>query len=219
MAAKATPKKQQRLGRPVGGGNEPEAARELLLDAAERCLIKSGYRASTMEVIAREAGYTRTIAYRHFNNRAELDLALLQRGTLRQIGNLLERIGTGADLATLVTESAVLIATDLVEDPLFKVFAEQTDGGNIANMLTGAPQYIGYVESLLDGLVGGKGILRESLRHRDVAQYLLGFAMNLLVSVTPSWDDPDELRRYVRTFVLPAILAEPPEPESVFDPI
>ena len=42
-------------GRPVGGGITPEESREAFLDAAERLFISPGYRASTMEKIARES--------------------------------------------------------------------------------------------------------------------------------------------------------------------
>lgn len=105
----------KRLGRPVGGGNQPEEAQRLLLDAAERALATHGYRAATMDVIAREAGYTRTMLYRHFANRGELFEALLQRATRRVVRRVAEQVGS--DPAEVIVEAYVMIATQLVGEP------------------------------------------------------------------------------------------------------
>lgn len=204
----------KRLGRPAGGGNEPGRAREVLLDAAERALIKLGYRALTMESIAREGGYTRAIIYRHFSTRNDLFEALLRRGTQRVVQRVRNQIGPFADFATIVTESLVMVATKLADDPLHSVFAEYTDTGAVASILSNAQRYTDFVESLLEPLVGDE--LRDGLRTGDAAQYLVIVAMNLLLGMVPGSDDPDQVRRYVAVFVLPAILKDPPEPGMVF---
>lgn len=215
---KAPPKRGR--GRPVGGGNEPEQARETLLDAAERVLIQHGYRAATMEMIAREAGYTRTIMYRHFQTRDDLLAALLQRGTLRQIAAMLARLGPNPDLVTLIVEANVLVATEMASDPLFAVFAERTDTGTVAELLVNAKPYMDFLEPMFDQMVQADStFLREGIRSADAAKFMVGTAMSLLLGLVPGADDPDQVRRYTTSFILPAIMASPPTPTPVFSPL
>jgi len=194
----------------VGGGNQPEEAQRLLLDAAERALATHGYRAATMDVIAREAGYTRTMLYRHFANRGELFEALLQRATRRVVRRVADRVGS--DPAEVIVEAYVTIATQLVGEPLYTIFAEQAGAGSVAVLLTNAGPYIDFVDSLLTPLAGDA--LRDDLQTRDVAQFLLTIAMNFVLGMVPGSDDPAVVRHYVRSFVLPAVLADRPQPFS-----
>ena len=59
---------------------ERAARREALLDAAVACIRREGAGAS-MEDIAREAGVTKPILYRHFRHRADLEDAIATRFT------------------------------------------------------------------------------------------------------------------------------------------
>jgi hypothetical protein len=55
------------------------------------------------------------------------------------------------------------------------------------------------------------------LRPGDVGQFIIATALAMLLGVIPDIDRPQTARRYVETFVLPAILAEPPAPRAVFE--
>ncbi|CPW64336.1 Probable transcriptional regulator%2C TetR family [Mycobacteroides abscessus] len=46
--------------------------------------------------------------------------------------------------------------------------------------------------------------------------YVLSVALSLLLGLIPGTDNPEQVRRYVRVFVLPTLLADPPQPEAVF---
>jgi AcrR family transcriptional regulator len=209
----------RRLGRPIGGGNEPGQAKEALLDAAERSLAKHGYSASTMEVIAREAGYTRAIIYRHFSTRDQLLQAALKRTTFRYIADVMERHGE-TDLSTLLVESFVMLMTELARDPLYATFAERNEADNVATLLANAAPYVTFAESVIDDMTkNGEAFLREGIRTVDVAKFLVVSALNFLVGIVPGADDPDQVRRYVTVFVLPAIMADPPRPCAVFKPL
>jgi AcrR family transcriptional regulator len=63
---------------------------------AERSFIVRGYRASTMETIARDAGYFRAAMYRQFPNREHLVDALIRRTTQRHMVRITERQHVGA---------------------------------------------------------------------------------------------------------------------------
>jgi TetR/AcrR family transcriptional regulator len=62
----------------------PAAERRVaLLDTACRTFAKSGYRGATTAEIAREAGVTEPILYRHFGSKRGLYLACLEEASLR----------------------------------------------------------------------------------------------------------------------------------------
>ena len=98
-------------GRPVGGGNNTEQARQVLLDAAEQFFIDGGSGTFTMEVIAAEAGYSRSAIYRQFATRKELITALVQRTTQRHMLAMLQQVAADATPVDLLIDSLVIVAT------------------------------------------------------------------------------------------------------------
>lgn len=64
--------------------------------------------------------------------------------------------------------------------------------------------------------VYGTDRLRPGLAIPDAARYVLSIALALLMGAVPGTEDPDQIRRYITTFVLPALLTDPPPPTSVF---
>ena len=53
--------------------------REQILAAATRAFARAGFAATSLDDVAREAGITRVILYRHFESKAELYRAVLER--------------------------------------------------------------------------------------------------------------------------------------------
>ncbi|GAA0394374.1 hypothetical protein GCM10009530_52280 [Microbispora corallina] len=83
-----------------GEGEEREAPvrrlrradrREQILDAATRAFARAGFTATGLDDVASEAGVTRVILYRHFDSKADLYRAVLDRGFAR----LEESVGAG----------------------------------------------------------------------------------------------------------------------------
>jgi AcrR family transcriptional regulator len=65
--------------------------RAQVLDAATRAFARAGFAATSLDDIAAEAGVTRVILYRHFESKADLYRAVLERGGER----LAAQVGTG----------------------------------------------------------------------------------------------------------------------------
>jgi AcrR family transcriptional regulator len=65
--------------------------RAQVLDAATRAFARAGFAATGLDDIAVEAGVTRVILYRHFESKADLYRAVLERGGER----LAAQVGTG----------------------------------------------------------------------------------------------------------------------------
>lgn len=209
----------RRRGRPPGGGNPPEYARELLLDAAERSFARRGYRASTMQVIAREAGYSRAVIYRHFATRDGLLDALVVRVAARKIAEITTRLELLREPGALVTESLVIVATEVAHDPLLRVISEHTDEGNVAALIARSVTLSELLAGLYEiGFEQAGEQLRAGLRPGDAARFVLSVALGLLLGLVPGADDAGRVRRYVQVFVLPALMADPPPAGPVFVP-
>ncbi|MFD6197726.1 helix-turn-helix domain-containing protein [Mycobacteriaceae bacterium NPDC060252] len=204
-------------GRPPGGGNTAEQAQNQLLDAAERLFVERGYGASTMEAIAREAGYSRAVVYRHFRNRDDLMDALVVRATMSEIAKMIGRLIVLKGLAEIIPESMVIVSVEVGANPLLRVLADRDDHGTVASLIVNAPHLIDLLTSLYAGVFSTRmAEVRAGVRPEDAARYVLSVALSLLLGLIPGTDNPEQVRRYVRAFVLPALLANPPEPEAVF---
>jgi AcrR family transcriptional regulator len=66
------------------------ARREQLLDATKAVVAEDGFHGVSIEAVARRAGITRPIVYRHFDDLAALLEALVERETVRALGQLQE---------------------------------------------------------------------------------------------------------------------------------
>ncbi|MBA0047769.1 helix-turn-helix domain-containing protein [Mycobacterium sp. NPDC050853] len=204
-------------GRPPGGGNTAQQAQAQLLDAAERLFIERGYGASTMDAIARDAGYSRAVIYRHFRNRDELMDALVVRATMNEIAKMIGRLIVLNDLAEIIPESMVIVSVEVGANPLLRVLADRDDRGTVASLIVNAPNLIDLLTSMYAGVFSTRmSEVRQGVRPEDAARYVLSVALSLLLGLIPGTDNPEQVRRYVRVFVLPTLLANPPEPEAVF---
>ncbi|WP_327352770.1 TetR/AcrR family transcriptional regulator [Streptomyces sp. NBC_01304] len=81
---------------PSGGGPEPVTRmrraerREQILGAASRAFARTGYTATGLDEVAAEAGITKVLLYRHFESKADLYRAALDRAC----GHLAESVGS-----------------------------------------------------------------------------------------------------------------------------
>lgn len=201
----------------MGGGNTAQQNREILLDAAERSFRIRGHRASTMETIAKEAGYSRAALYRQFPNRESLDEALIQRTTQRHMLALLEHQHSAGPIDTIV-DTLVIVATELAHDPLLKTISEAADEGTVAQMLANSAA----VRQLADPMI--EAMLREDpgqhfrpgIHPQDLTQFLIATALSLLIGIVPGSENAEVARHYIEVFILPAIAKDPPRPRVVF---
>jgi AcrR family transcriptional regulator len=205
-------------GRPVGGGITPEESQEAFLDAAERLFATRGYRASTMEVIAQEAGYSRGSIYRQFPTRESLVETLVQRTTQRHMARIVDRLPADADAVSYLVESTVIVATELVDDPLLRSISDQYDERTVAHMLANNSDVLKTAETAMEEMLNADSgeRFRRGIRPKDLAQFFISTSISMLLGVIPGTEDPEVARRYIEVFMLPAVVADPPPPRDVF---
>ena len=108
----------------------PEARREQLFDAALRIIARDGYRAISIEGIAREADVTRPVVYNVFEDLNALLFALLDRQEQRALNQLLATISLEPDwdhfdayLKRTIREMAAVVAGDpMTWRPIFLAY-------------------------------------------------------------------------------------------------
>lgn len=97
-----------------------EVRREQVLDAALSIIARDGYAAASMESIAREAGFAKTVVYDAFPDRAHLLRALLEREerrALRSVTFPLPAAGVAFDAAQVVHDWALHALRAIHEHP------------------------------------------------------------------------------------------------------
>jgi AcrR family transcriptional regulator len=94
--------------------------RAALLAAAEQVFVERGFQASSVEEIARRAGYTRGAFYSNFASKEELFAELLQERAFSRYREL----AAGAAERMTLRELGELNARMAVEGPLFRLWLE-----------------------------------------------------------------------------------------------
>ena len=101
------------MSEPTGSSRLPAAKRKAqLLDAAARVFARRGYAGTTTAELAKEAGITEPIIYRHFKGKRELFIALIERTGEDTIAEWEESMKTAHDPAERI--SRLMISNPMV---------------------------------------------------------------------------------------------------------
>jgi AcrR family transcriptional regulator len=104
------------MGRPEKTEEERQARRDELLDAAVDAIRKHGPQVS-MEDLARSAGVTKPILYRHFGHRDGLTAALATRFADGLQSTLLDAMGSGTDARETLVKTIDAYLSFVERDP------------------------------------------------------------------------------------------------------
>ncbi|GAA3772918.1 TetR/AcrR family transcriptional regulator [Streptomyces chiangmaiensis] len=115
--------------------------RKQILDAATRAFARTGYGATGLDDIAAEAGISRVILYRHFESKADLYRAALDRACTRLVDAVGDDNFTDDSIPALVEAAA--------EDPdgfrlLFRYAAREPEFRDMTDALTTASRDVTY---------------------------------------------------------------------------
>lgn len=194
--------------------NDAESARQRLIEAAEACFERYGVAKTTVEDVATTARVSRATVYRYFADRDELILVVLQRDAGRFLDRLTTVIAGQPDLASALVEG-VLYTIDAVrtDDNLAMLFVPEAVG--ITTAVAGASEVLfGLTAELLRPVfeaASAAGELRAGVDLDDAAEWVQRAVLSLLTFPGPVERSPEELRRFLRTFLVPAVVARQPE--------
>jgi AcrR family transcriptional regulator len=190
---------------------DPDSARERLIDAAEDCFARFGVAKTTVEDVASAAGISRATIYRYFDGgRDELILAVLMREAGKFLGRLDRRLDRQRSFADALVEGVVYTLREIRAEPqLALLFAPETAGhtGSIA----GASEALFHAttEFLTPVLETAQrnGDMREDIGIADAAEWVLRTILSMLTVQGPRRRSDARLRDYLHAFLVPALAA------------
>jgi AcrR family transcriptional regulator len=149
---------ETRKGKPPAPTREEQrsARRETIIDAAERVFAAKPFSKVSMRDIAREAGISPALIYRHFPDQQHLFAEAFLRGSQRLIARLKE-LGKGKRAPSLEKATDVFITYLTVHEHYFKMMTHF--------MLEGSMQ-----EALLDRVTGAERALLDQFESLFVAR-------------------------------------------------
>src|SRR5215471_16433596 len=165
-----------------------------ILDAAAELIVRWGYKKTTIDDIARQAGVAKGTIYLHWKTREDLFMALLTREDLKLVEDIKQRIANdpeGSTLRGFVKQSTLA----LMKNPLMKaMLLNDTEMlGEYASREYNSATYAERIENYTTFLefLRAHGIVRTDMGVREQTYILSAIWMGFLL-VDP-WM-PDELK-------------------------
>jgi AcrR family transcriptional regulator len=190
------------------GGSPPatdDEARDLLVQAATRCVDRLGTR-TTLSDVAREAGVTRPTVYRYFNGPEELFQAMSLAAAAGYIDRLIRRVRDLTDPLDVVVEVIVYCADTLPREPHVG-FLMRTHAGTFAVGAISDLARTAAISTLLQLPVDWEALGHDETTLGQLAELMLRLLLSYLVDPDPDPELPPDraaLRRWLFGALHPA---------------
>ena len=188
-----------------------QLATDRILDAAAQAFAEQGVAATRMDDVARLARCSRGTLYRYFDSREQLHLAYIHREAARIHGQLRQRLDEAQCPGDAIIDGMTHALAEVRNNPTLSAwFAADAQG--TTNLLAGSsvPLFemaVGFLNSLLEP-ASHAGRLRTDVDRRDAAEWLMRAMFSMLSVTGPAARTPEQETRYLRQFVLPAVLSD-----------
>lgn len=198
---------RRRTGSVLSG--DVDEARDQILAAAERVIIRYGVSKTTMDDIGKEAGVSRPTVYRYFADRDALLGALIERRSRMLFVRAREFILSHDTFDQQLIEGLVYLVDHGRKDPVVRILVSP-EHIQMAETLVGssklATQLTGEMWEPILARAVQRGEIRADLDLVAVAEWLALIQFILVGRLDfASADDPGH-RKMLRSFVLPAFL-------------
>ena len=187
-----------------------DTTRDRIIEAAASCFARTGVAGTTVEDIATEAGLSRATVYRAVaGGRDELILSVVLRDLTAFLDHLAARLSRETSAEAAVVEG-VLDAVRWVRDaPRVSPFLTPDSAGHAQAAVAGAAERVlelcgGYVRPYFDA-AQREGLLRADIDVEGSMEFL--FRIISSMTVMPRDRDDEATRRFLRTYVVPVLVA------------
>jgi AcrR family transcriptional regulator len=180
----------------------PGAARERLLEAAERCIARGGLAALSMAAVATEAGVSRPTVYRYFNDRRALLEATLFFAGRDLADGIAERIRRLVTPAEKAVESMRFVLQEIPRNPVLGALWGATALDATAVAGTTRRSAIAWSKQALKDLIAAAEWSPEEAD--ECVETMLRFLLSLLAAPEPRRSEL-ELRAYLERRLVPAL--------------
>ena len=181
-----------------------------ILDATESCLERFGLAKTTVEDVAQAAGLSRATVYRQFGNRDALLLAVAARDAERvasQAAIFLQRFD---DVGSWLVEGILFCLREIPRRPLLALFLTPQELGTASRLVLTSERMLAIGSEILRPMfepARRAGLLAEDLELDSLIEWVLRILMSYLAVPGPPSRTEDDLRRQLRTLLLPAVHA------------
>lgn len=191
--------------------NDPQLARDRLLDAAEECFGRFGIAKTTVGDIAKEARVSRATVYRYFAGRDAVVSGVILRETARYLNRIRARVDSQPDLGAAIIEFVEVTVRAARRDEtvglLFKGDEALYAGGIIEGTSVALFE---MVEEFLESVFASRrDELLPDLRTDDASEWVLRTILSLLTVSGPKRRSQAGQQAYLRRFLLPVLLRQP----------
>jgi AcrR family transcriptional regulator len=188
------------------GGYAPAdsaGARQRLVEAAARCLLRLGRVRTSISVVATEAKVSRPTVYAHFTGRDELIELAVQHISASLIQRIVDEASHAPTAADFVVEATIAGARVLRDTrPVALHPAVESPGTEwLAALMT--PESLQLARQYLEAIRRYEPDLELDLD--EIAETTMRFLVSILQFDTPATVDPDSLRGYLHRRLVPAL--------------
>jgi AcrR family transcriptional regulator len=185
------------------------ASRERIVAAAESCFAQYGVAKTTVEDVAELAGSSRATVYRHFpGGRDEIILAALLSSAQEFIPQIPARLRTARSVGDAIVE-LIASAVSWVRSEPWRESLLTTPLSRAIDPADAAAPYLlcaAFIEPYFNA-ARDAGLVRAQVDLDDAVEFVVRTIHSLLVVPGHKARTDAELRRYLRTFVVAALLA------------
>jgi AcrR family transcriptional regulator len=179
-----------------------QAARERLIAAARRCIVRDGLASTGIAAVATEAGVSRPTVYRYFEDRHALIMATLIDAGRNLAASMAEHIRSFTGAARKAVEAEIYILAEVPRDPLMAEVWNSTllDAAMLADLTSPAVinlarDAIGEIETVASW---------NDREATEAVEVMLRYLLTLLVAPAPR-RNRRELRSFLERRMVPAL--------------
>ncbi|MGH3388327.1 MAG: TetR/AcrR family transcriptional regulator [Actinomadura sp.] len=187
-----------------------DTTRERIIDAADECFARYGVAKTTVEDIAAAAALSRATVYRSFTGgRDEVILAVVLREVRRFLDRLAGRLGQERSVPDAIVEGILDAVAFMRSEPRVAHLLAPEAAGHTQAAVAGAAERVldlccEYIRPYFD-LAQRQGVLRADIDAEGTIEFLFRMISSLIV-LDRARDDA-ETRRFLRTYVVPTLVA------------
>lgn len=190
---------------------DPTAARERLLDAAEVCFGRYGVMRTTMEAVAAQARVSRATVYRYFANREELVLGVLLREGERSIGRVAKKLARQPTFADFIVAYVLYTVDAIRTNPhltvLFTPDAAPITGRALATTESALDAMKKFLRPYFAG-AQAEGQMRPDVDVDDACEWIWRVCVSIVTVTTAARRSRAEQDRFLRAFLVPAFVPQ-----------
>jgi AcrR family transcriptional regulator len=182
--------------------------RERIVAAAERCFAQYGVGKTTLEDVAAIAGTSRATVYRCFpGGRDEIILAALLSSAQEFLPQIPSRLRSARSVGDAIVELVVSAVTWVRSEPWREALLATPLSRALVSADAAAPYAVcaAFIAPYFEQ-AKASGLVRPQVTLNDAVEYVVRMIHSILVVPGHQERNDAQLRRYVRTFVVPALL-------------